>query len=408
LNDEENKLGFLNIVIVIFVLSMLIVFVQKGVNVLQNITQICVVEQGALKFEESTRGYIIREETVLQGENYKNGMVQIVSEGQRIAKDSTAFRYYSNGEDEILEKIATLDDEIDNELENSKLNIWSTDITNLENQIEKVVDSMYNINDLDEIQDKISELDTYISKKTKITGNLSPADSHVKSLIEQRNTLENSLTEGAEKITSPVSGIISYRIDGLEEILGTSDFSYLNTEFLDNLDTKTDSIIATSTEKGKVVNNFECYIACPMNTEKSSSVKVGDKVMLRLPDSKEVEAEISYISQEDKDSRVIVFKIKENVENLTQYREIYVDVIWWSYSGLKISNSAILEENDLNYIERSKAGYSDKIYVKVLRQNDTYSIIENYTNEELLELGIDSKFVEKATKLSVYDEILVH
>lgn len=121
-----------------------------------------------------------------------------------------------------------------------------------------------------------------------------------------------------------------------------------------------------------------------------------------------MEATIEYIVQEEGDHRVIVFKITEHVESLTQYRKIYVDVIWWSYSGLKISNSSILEENDLSYIERSKAGFSDKIYVKILRQNDTYSIIENYTDEELIELGFDHEFIEKRAKLSVYDEILLH
>ena len=121
-----------------------------------------------------------------------------------------------------------------------------------------------------------------------------------------------------------------------------------------------------------------------------------------------MEATIEYIVQEEGEHRVIVFKITEHVESLAQYREIYVDVIWWSYSGLKISNSSILEENDLSYIERSKAGFSDKIYVKILRQNDTYSIIENYTDEELIELGFDHEFIEKRAKLSVYDEILLH
>ena len=89
-------------------------------------------------------------------------------------------------------------------------------------------------------------------------------------------------------------------------------------------------------------------------------------MVLRISEANQVDAIIQYIVQEEGDNRVIVFKITENVEDLTQYREIYVDVIWWSYSGLKISNSAILEENDLSYIERSKAGFSDKIYVKIL------------------------------------------
>ena len=83
---------------------------------------------------------------------------------------------------------------------------------------------MYDLNDFGEIQDKKAELDSYILKKTKITGSLSPADSHVKSLIEKRNTLEQQLSNESEVINAPVAGLVSYRVDGLEEILRSRGF----------------------------------------------------------------------------------------------------------------------------------------------------------------------------------------
>ena len=219
MNEQKDKLNMLKVISAIIVIIGLTFLVRKGINILKNISKVYVVEVGSLKFEESIEGYILRDENVLQGENFKNGMIQIVSEGQRISKNSPAFRYYSNGEEDILNKINTLDDEINAEIESSGLTIFSTDITNLENEIEDVVDSMYQLNDLENIRNKIAELDTYISKKTKITGNLRPSDSHIKSLIEQRNSLESQLTNSSEIVNSPASGIVSYRVDGLEEIL---------------------------------------------------------------------------------------------------------------------------------------------------------------------------------------------
>ena len=219
MNEQKDKLNILKVIITFFIIMILVILVRKGINVIKNISKIYVVELGSLKFQESVEGYVLRDEQILQGENYKNGMSPIISEGQRIAKNSPAFRYYSNGEKEILNEITTLDDEINAEIESSGLTIFSTDITNLEIEIENVVDSMYKLNDLENIQSKISELDTYISKKTKITGNLSPADSHVKSLIEKRNALETQLTIESEVVKSPAAGVVSYRVDDLEEIL---------------------------------------------------------------------------------------------------------------------------------------------------------------------------------------------
>lgn len=193
-----------------------------------------------------------------------------------------------------------------------------------------------------------------------------------------------------------------------KEFCGVNDFSYLSTEFLNSLETKSSAIITTNKEKGKVVNNFECYIACPINTEKGTISKIGDTVKIRFPSGEEVQATIKYIVEEEDDNRVIVFEIKENIEELIEYRKVNVDIIWWSYKGLKVSNSTILEENDISYVEKMKAGYAEKIYVKVLRQNDTYSVVENFEDEELVELGMDLESVKKRSKLNVYDEILIH
>ncbi len=57
-------------------------------------------------------GYIVREESVLSGENYKNGLVEIKAEGEKVSKGENVFRYYSNNEDSLKEEIAKLDIEI--------------------------------------------------------------------------------------------------------------------------------------------------------------------------------------------------------------------------------------------------------------------------------------------------------
>lgn len=195
---------------------------------------------------------------------------------------------------------------------------------------------------------------------------------------------------------------------GWKKFCGAKEFSYLNRELLESLEIKSGAVISTSIEKAKVINNFECYIACIMDTEKASVAKVGDTVTLRLPSSTEIMAMIEQIIEEENDTRIIVFRITEHVEELVEYRQIALDVIWWNYEGLKVSNLSILEENDMSYVERSKAGYIERIYIKVLRQNDTYSIVENYTDEELSELGFNDEYIDKRKELNLYDEILLH
>lgn len=400
---NNNKGRVLGVIILIFVLIFLLINCTK---LIQQSTDVFVVENGSLSYEESVQGYIIRDEVVLKGENYKNGMVQIKTEGEKVSNGESVFRYYSSGEDEINKQIEELDLKINEALEKSGTSFLDADVISLEQQIQTVLNQMTDVNDLEKQDEYLKKIESYITKKANIAGELSPAGSYVKQLIDQRNTLKNQLNQNSEIVKTNKAGVISYRVDGCEEILGTSDFSYLNSELLNKLNLEVGTTIPQNLESGKVINNFSCYIACPISSEMAMEAKVGDEVTLRLSNFAEVSSTIEYIVEEE-NSRIIVFKIKKNIEELIEYRKISFEIIWWDFSGWKISNSAIKEENDLSYVYRNKAGYTEKILVKVLRQNETFSIVTNYTKEELTELGFTSEEIENMQNIKIYDEILL-
>ena len=353
-------------------------------------------------------GYIIRDEEILKGEEGSNGLTQIVTEGSRVSKGEAAFRYYASNEDEITVQIEEIDKQIDEALSLEENYVYSPEIAGLESDIQKELENLFEENNIQNVREYQKRINNYIVKKSEIAGNISPEGSYIRTLIESRKSLMNKLTEDSETIYASKPGIISYRIDGLEEQMKSNgeDFSYINFEFLENLQLNFNSSIPESKESGKIINNYNCYIACPMNTENSEVAEVHDKVLLRLPDGSEVKAEIIQINKND-DKQIIIFKIKEKVESLIEYRKISVEVIWWKYSGWKVSNSALIEENDLTYIIRNRAGVKEKILVKVLRQNDTYSIVENYSDDELIELGFKQEEIVEFPKIKLYDEIVV-
>ena len=190
-------------------------------------------------------------------------------------------------------------------------------------------------------------------------------------------------------------------------MLKIEDFSYLTTELLTGFELKVGAVVPLSIEKGKIVDNFKCYIATIVESENAMAAKVGDDLTLRLSSTDEIKATIVHIVEED-GKRIIVFEIDEKVAELIEYRKISLDIIWWKYTGLKVSNQALIEENDRIYVEKNRAGYTEKILVKVLRQNDTYSIVENYDEEELKVLGYSVEEIEDMNVIKLYDEILLH
>lgn len=398
----KNKKKIVLIILMIIIIYAICILCM----LLKNPVDTVLIENGKLYLEEATTGYIIRNETVVEGENYKNGIVPIKTEGERVSKGDSIFRYYSNSEDNLVEKIQDLDKKIQ-EAMSKENNLFSSDIKLLDSQIESKLNDIYELNDLQKITEYKNDINTYITKKAKIAGELSPAGSYIKKLVDERSEYEKRLNNNSEYVTAPISGLVSYRVDGLENVLKTDDFSKINKDFLENLNVKTSQVIASSSEKGKVIDNFECYIATVLSSEEAKEAEVGDKIKIRLPNSKEVNAKIEYIQSETDGDIVIVLKIQEYVEELISYRKIAFDIIWWSANGLKVPNSAIIYENDLACVVRDRAGYLEKIYVKVLKQNDKYSIVSNYSSNELEELGYDSNFISNKKSISLYDEIIV-
>ncbi len=394
------------VVIALLVLIAILVYISIGVyNLIVNPSDSVIVNQGSISEEETVNGYIIRDETVITGENYKNGMVQIKNEGDRVANGDPIFRYYTSGEDDLKAKIAELDVKIQEAMEENNEDLFSTDTKLLDTQISETLDLIYDLNDTQKIKEYKRDISDYITRKAKIAGELSPSGSYLKKLIDERSSYENELNSGAEYINASKSGIVSYRIDGLEETLNVNDFSKINKEFLEGLNLKTGQIISTSNESGKIVNNFVAYIACVSDTENANNAEIGDTVKIALPSTKEVEAKVEYITKEENNEVTIIFSIHEGIDELLSYRKTSFDIIWWDAEGYKVPNSSIITENDLNYVIRTRAGYLDKVLVKVKKKTDSYSVVDNYSNSEIEELDIDSGV---STSLMLYDELLLN
>ena len=370
-------------------------------------TNVFTVENGKLYKEETDIGYVIRNEKVVKGENYKNGMEEIIGEGSRAAANENIFRYYSNNEENLKQKISELDAKIQEAMSESN-NTFSSDAKILENQIDEKLQNINKITDLSKLSEYKKEIDSLVTKKSKIAGEASPQGSYLRKLIDERKKYETDLNSGAEYVKAPMSGIVSYRVDGLEDTLTPDNFGSLNKEYLENLNLNTGKIVASNEECGKVIDNFEGYIATISGSEEAKNAKVGDKVKVRLSNNAEIQAEITNIIEEENQERVIIIKVQKQIEELINYRKITFDLIWWSASGLKVPNQAIVQENNLNYVIRNRAGYLSKILVKVKKQGDKYSIVDTYTAEELKKLGLSNAEISSYKKITLYDEILIN
>ena len=298
-----------NILISIISLFIILYLLYTIYLLIKQPTNVFTIEEGKLYKEETDIGYVIRNEKVVKGENYKNGMEQIKAEGERAAVNENIFRYYSSNEENLKVKISELDNKIQEILTNDK-SLLTSDMKMLENQIDSKLEDISKVKDVSKLVEYKKEIDNLVTKKAKIAGDSSPQGSYLRDLIEERKKYESQLNSGAEYVKAPISGLVSYRVDGLEEILTPENFGMINEEYLEKLDLKTGKIVATNEECGKVIDNFKCYIVTITDSEEAKNAKVGDSVKVRLSNNVEVNAEITNISNENEEKRILILKLK--------------------------------------------------------------------------------------------------
>ena len=403
LKEKRNKDTRKKIIIYILLGVICIYIISAIYLIIKTPTDTVTIDDGILTFEESTTGYIVRNEKVVKGKKYKNDIYQIVSEGERAAKGQSIFRYYGDNEEKLEKKIEDINEDIQKALEKEN---FPLDVKNLDNQIENKVKNIEKLTDIQKMVELKKEINSLIEKKAVIAGESSPTGSYIKKLIEQKEKYEKEISKGSETIKAPMSGVVSYRIDGLEDVLTTSDFSKFTEKKLDELDLKTGKIISSSNESAKVIDNFECYIVTILDSNVAKDAKQGDKIKITLSSGTEVTAIVDTISKQESGKMLIVFKINNLTEELISYRKISCNITWWSYSGLKVPNDAIAkDENDLSYVIKKTSGGNKKVLVKILKANDKYSIVSKYSAEDLQALNIN---ISDYDGISAYDTLRMY
>jgi len=397
--NSKNILTYIvSAILVIFIITWFI-------RVAKSSSETMIVTDGTISQSETLVGYYVREEQVVNSDKNKNGMQQIITEGQKVATNESIFRYYSESENDNKAKINEIDEKIQKLVETSDIGLYNSDLRLIDSQMLESLKNISTYNSIQNIKELKSNIKILENKKAEIVASSTSNNSEISKLISDRKALEKQRDADSTYIKAPVSGILSYRVDGLENQLKISDIKNYNNEYLENLNLDIGKIIPTSTTEGKIVNNFECYVIMNSSSEEAKKAKVKDKLQITIPTGRTIDAKIANIIDEANGSKTIAIKFSDNIDEVTSYRKVSFDVIWWNSSGYRVKNSGIIEENNLNYVIRNRQGHLKKVLVKIKKQTDTYSIVKNYSASELKELNYDKKAL---TSLMLNDEILLN
>ena len=395
--NEENKINRYYVIIggVILILAIVVLIISVSENTKQNL-----VSQGVLEHTEITSGYIIKNETTVEKDQAKV-LVPIVAEGAKIAKGDILATYKGDEYANYEENLADMDKEILERMQDLPV-VYSSEVDAIEDTIYTLVKDSIGETSYNKMQEYKQKINTNISKRANIIGGLSPAGAEIKQLIKKRNEYEEEAKKSNDNILAPMTGIVSYTSDGLEDDLPYSKATQIT---FNNIKEAVNTKKETSNTKIKVVNNYEAYIIVKANLDNLEYMETGYDYRLKLiaQDNYELLGNLEKITKTE-DGIEAYFKITNGIEHIIDLREIELEIVWGYAEGYIVPEIALNKspDKDIYYISVIKYAEDVQIPVKLKLKNDNYAVVKNYTIEELKEMNIVSEHDVK-----LYDRIII-
>lgn len=319
-----------------------------------------IIDYGNMEDSTSAEGYVIREEEVISS-HYSRPLEPVRDEGERVAKGSVVATVFKQSAEQVEKDIAGIEKKIQSAIKDQEKNklgkmIFTEDIKKIDEDTEtKMYElcSLINDYDFEKVVQIKNDINNNLRKKAEINGEYGPANQYIKNLENEKKTYEVRLSSLKEDIKTDRAGVVSYNIDGLENVLLPDKISSLNISQLNGLDETLARKQAVTLGAFKIVNNFEAYICIILEDKaKINGMKVNQKAWLRFlgSDDELVPTVISNISKESDGRALVTFKIYEKVESLLNSRKIKVDVVWSTNSGLKMPVSSLIKQKFLSAV----------------------------------------------------------
>ena len=124
-----------NALIVIVSVTLAIMIVAWFIRVANSSAETMIITDGTISQSETLTGYYVREEKVVNSDKNKNGMQQIITEGQKVAANESIFRYYSESENDNKAKINEIDEKIQKLVETSDIGLYNSDLRLIDSQM---------------------------------------------------------------------------------------------------------------------------------------------------------------------------------------------------------------------------------------------------------------------------------
>lgn len=359
------------------------------------------VEYGSITSWDQGDGLIVRDEQIFRVDSY--GKIEyFAADGEMVEKDELlAVLYKKDYDEDLIDDLYKIKQKIANyQKKNIVQDILDSDYDKLETDINEAVKNIQLLvcdNSLESLEYQEKQLRNLLIRRQEFLNKKITPDQYLQKLYEEEAKLSQQIDEWKIDIVAPDTGIVSFQLDGLEEILNIGSLDYMTIEeFLaisNNL-----SIQDMQTEEEiewplfKLINPSKWYLVCHIPTTDIFYEK-NDVLNIKLLGSHEEVLEgIVYKIDRGNDSSLIILELTEGIDSIVHTRRLPVE-IGKTTEGLLVPSSSIIKNNGKTGVEFVYRREICFVEVKIKAMNDEKAVVEKVGDVE---------------GLNIHDKVVIH
>ena len=305
------------------------------------------------------QGIAIRNEQVLPRAD-AGYLYYTVNNGDRVSSGGTIAEVYPSESDAALyREIAYIDGEIETlqtlqkQGTAGKTNLDAIN-RNIHDTQRDIVTTMLSgdLSGLRTTRDKLLQL---LNRKQVTVGKTTDFTARITALSEQRAARYAQYAPATHTVQSPVAGYVVSQVDGYEELLSYPNALRLTADSVRTV-MNTTPTVSEGAYVGKVVGDYEWYIACIVPTEKLAHISLGGEMDINVPfvSGDTFPVTVAAINKSG-DEAAVILRCDYMSEELSSARCEQVQLVLTEYTGLYVPDAA------LHFNEENQAG----VYVRV-------------------------------------------
>lgn len=290
-------------------------------------------------------GFVVREEELLYSQ-YGTTVLNCAEGAHVAANDTVATGYRS----EDAKTRQTRIDELSGQIEQLQY-AWSA-VSSVYDQAALDADiagdlaqlSRYlALRDMNSVSDLSPELKGLILRRTGSDSDSGSLQARISTLQAELETLEAQSAGDTSAILAGKAGTFSAAVDGYESVLTPERLMEMTVAEFESV--QPDETDANAI--GRLVTSATWYYACVVPASELSGVEEGDRATLTFARDyyQPVTMRVARLGGNEADSRLLVLSSDRALQNVTLLRQQSAEIVFTSYSGLRVPKSAVRVEN---------------------------------------------------------------